>query len=506
MSTRKNIIANYIGQGTQALMNFAFIPMYISYLGIEAYGLIGIFALLQSWLILLDMGMKPALGREMARFTAGVVDAVSIRSLLRSVEVIVMLTALLVTAGIWAGSEWLAAHWVTARHLSQTTITHAFVVMGLVTALRFIEEIYISSINGLQRQVLQSVVTGGMATIRALGAVTILAWVSPTLTAFFLWQGFVSVVTVLIFATAVYRSLPATNQRIHFSWSALVGIWRFAAGMILITLLSLVLTQVDKILLSRLMTLEAFGYYSLAGGVASSLYTLMAPITGALYPRFTQLLAAGEIGILREVYHRGAQMVSVLMGSAAIFLTFFGYDALRVWTGNPTLASKTAPLVALLALAALFNGLMGIPYQLQIANGWTSLAVGITTVGVCLQIPVLLFAIPAFGATGAAGTWLGLNILYVVAGIPLTHRRLLTTEQFAWFRDDFILPLGSATIAAFLLRMGLRQDFERIKELVVLGTAGTCIVMVAMFFAPAVRGQIRIFLSRRIKPINVWTS
>jgi hypothetical protein len=33
-------------------------------------------------------------------------------------------------------------------------------------------------------------------------------------------------------------------------------------------LLSLLLTQIDKILLSRLLTLEAFGYYALAGVVA----------------------------------------------------------------------------------------------------------------------------------------------------------------------------------------------------------------------------------------------
>ena len=75
MHLKKNIIANYLGQGWRALLGLAFIPLYIKYLGVEAYGLIGIFAILQAWLGLLDMGMKPALGREMARFTGGAVDA-----------------------------------------------------------------------------------------------------------------------------------------------------------------------------------------------------------------------------------------------------------------------------------------------------------------------------------------------------------------------------------------------------------------------------------------------
>ena len=53
-------------------MGFIFIPIYISYLGIESYGLIGLFIILQGLLSLLDMGLSPTLNREMARFRAGV--------------------------------------------------------------------------------------------------------------------------------------------------------------------------------------------------------------------------------------------------------------------------------------------------------------------------------------------------------------------------------------------------------------------------------------------------
>ena len=88
VSLKKNVVANFLGQGWRALMGLVFIPLYIKYLGIEAYGLIGIFALLQAWLALLDMGMRPALGREMARFTSGAHNAQSIRDLLRTIEVI----------------------------------------------------------------------------------------------------------------------------------------------------------------------------------------------------------------------------------------------------------------------------------------------------------------------------------------------------------------------------------------------------------------------------------
>ena len=66
---KRNLIANYLGQGWTALMGLAFIALYIKFLGIEAYGLIGIFAVLSAWLALLDMGMTPTVSREMARYT-----------------------------------------------------------------------------------------------------------------------------------------------------------------------------------------------------------------------------------------------------------------------------------------------------------------------------------------------------------------------------------------------------------------------------------------------------
>src|ERR1017187_5737326 len=141
MSLRNNVVANYSGQGWSALMGLAFVPVYIRYLGIEAYGLIGIFALLQVWLALLDMGMRPALAREMARFTAGAHNAQSIRDMLRSVEAIGMAIAGVVVLGIWAASRWLAFDWLRAQSLPIDVVARALTVMGFVIAMTFVQGI-----------------------------------------------------------------------------------------------------------------------------------------------------------------------------------------------------------------------------------------------------------------------------------------------------------------------------------------------------------------------------
>lgn len=499
MSLKKNVVANYFGQGWQALMGLAFIPLYIKYLGIEAYGLIGIFALLQAWLALLDMGMKPALGREMARFTGGAHNAQSIRDLLRSIELVGIAIAGGVALGIWAASGWLASHWVNAKSLPEEVVAQAFAVMGVVTALRFIENIYVSSIAGLQRQLLQNVVTSITATVRGLGAVALLAWVSPTIGAFFIWQGLISMITVAAFAGIVYRALPPAPLPARFSGPALVNIWRFAAGMVAITFLALLLTQVDKILLSRLLTLESFGYYALAGVVANALYMLTGPITTALYPRFTELTTNGDEVALRARYHQGAQMVTVLMGSAAMVLVVFGDRVLRLWTGNLALTQQVAPLMAVLALGSLLNGLMWIPYQMQLAHGWTSLTIKINIVAVSLLVPAILWVVPAYGAIGAAWVWVTLNAGYLMFDIPLMHRRLLRAEKWRWYRQDVALPLAAATATAFLCRWVMPHDLGKLGEFSVLLITACCVLIAAALAAPMVRHQMVRHLPSKIR-------
>lgn len=488
---KRNLIANYVGQGWSALMGLAFIPLYIKYLGIESYGLIGLFAVLQAWLVLLDMGMTPALGREMARFTGGRHNAQSIRDLLRSIEVVALGIAIAIAIGIWAASDWLASDWLKAESLSTETVAHAFTVMGVVTALRFVEGIYRSSILGLQRQVLFNIVNSAMATIRSVGAAAVLVWVSPTIEAFFLWQGAVSILTLFVLAWATYHMLPKAEQAGRFSLKALQGIWRFAGGMMGITFLSLLLMQVDKIMLSRLLNLSEYGYYMLAATVAGALYMVSSPIPQAWFPRLSELHALHDQAGFISTYHQGAQLVSVTMGSATVVLIVFAEQILHLWTQDAELAHRTATLVSLLALGNLLNGLMWIPYQAQLAHGWTGLATRINLIAVMIIVPAILWAAPRYGAEGAAWIWVCLNAGYVLIGVHFMYRKILQTEKWGWYWSDLIQPLGAAVIAAMIIdKLMPAGQLSAFVQVLVFGGASATVMLSASIGAPFIRRKI----------------
>ena len=502
---RRNLIANYLGQGWVALMGLAFIPLYIQYLGIEAYGMIGLFGLLTACLSLLDMGMTPTLSREMARFTGGCHTAESIRDLLRSIEVITLAVAVVLAAAVSLGAQWIATYWLNAEQLPVEVISEGFVIMGVVTALRLIEAVYRSSVVGLQRQVLLNLISSGMATLRAVGAVILLAWVSPTIQAFFLWQGLVSALTLLMLAQVTYSILPKTQRVARFSLAALGSVWRFAGGIAGITLLHLLLTQTDKIILSKLLSLVEFGYYTLAAIVSGTLFLLIQPIVQAWSPRLSHLQASNDQNGLTHAYHQGAQLVTVVAGSAALVFMAAGETFLTLWTQDALLSQRVAPLITLLAFGNFLNCLGWIPYQTQLAYGWTSLAVRTNIVAVMLIAPSILYIVPTYGAEGAAWIWVALNAGYLLIPVHFMYRRILREEKWLWYIDDILRPMLPVFLTAFILQKILEEDMGRLSQLATIVLFSIFTLLIAVIFAPKVReSSLKILFEfyRKLLPSN----
>lgn len=473
-------------------MGLAFVPLYIKYLGIEAYGLIGLYAVLQAWLSLLDMGLTPALGREMGRYTGGSGTRESIRDLLRSVEIIACMLACFLALCLWFASDWLAAHWLMAENLPENTVAQAITYMGLVTALRFLEGIYRSCLIGLQQQIFFNVVNSVLATVRALGAVAVLAFYSNTISAFFIWQAAVSVLSLSTLLLSTYYLLGGSPRSGRFSWVALRGVGRYAGGMMGITFLSLLLTQVDKILLSRLLTLSEFGYYTLAAVVAGSLYILLAPIVQAWFPRLSQLYAANSHAEFVEAYHLGAQLVTVLMGSATLVFLLYSDTILELWISDHETVKNSSTLVKWLALGNLLNGMMTIPYQAQLAYGWTGYAIRVNTISVILIVPAIFLLVPIYGATAAAVVWVCLNAGYIIFGAQYMYSRMLKAERNRWYSQDILRPMLYAIFMAFLVsQFSFDQESRCLQALeVVLG--GLFITAAALFGADRVLRSMRL--------------
>jgi hypothetical protein len=96
--------------------------------------------------------------------------------------------------------------------------------------------------------------------------------------------------------------------------------------------------------------------------------------TAGRFPRFSRLVAIGDTRALSALYHRSSQAMGVLVLPAAAVLALLYHEIMLRWTQSPEAAEATRVVLALFAVGTALNGLMNVPYALQLATGWTRLA------------------------------------------------------------------------------------------------------------------------------------
>lgn len=458
---KKNLFANYVGQGWAALMGIAFVPSYISHLGIDGYGLIGIFAVMQIWFGLLDMGMAATLNREMARFTAGTNSSQFVGSLLRSMEILAVAIAIVIGVIINFSSDWMAIHWLNSNSLSNEVLSNSISIIGIVIGLRIIEGLYRSVLVGLQRQVLYNAILIVLSTFRWAGALAALVFIDASLTIFFYWQLALSIISLFTIAISAYIILPHTARTGSFSKDILWQIKGFAGGFLGFSFLSMALSNIDKVLLMKLLDLHDYGYYILATTVAGALNVLTGPVVQAYYPRLSELHALDSKDEFAKIYHQGAQLVTVFYGTAAILVITMAEVIIRIWSQNVELSTRVAPLLTVVALGNLLNCLMWMPFQAQLAVGWTSMMIRSNVIALLLFMPLILWVVPRYGAIGAAWVWVILNAGYVFFIIYFMHQKILIEEKWRWYIQDIAIPLLTCSVVVIALNDLIDFDFSR---------------------------------------------
>lgn len=494
MSIKRNIAASVAGRLWTALMSFAFVPFYVRFLGVEAYGLIGLFASMMAMFAVLDMGLSTTVNRELSRHGGTGGDA---RTLLRTLEWVYWLVAVGVGGMVVLAAPVIAHRWLSLNALSPEEATTGIRLMGLVAVLRWPVPLYTGALLGLGRQIRLSAVASAAATLQGAGAVLVLWLVAPTITTFFMWQAVVAAAQVVVLGILSWQGLPLAGHRPSFSGGALRAVSGFAAGITGITLLSVVLTQLDKLVLSRLLPLEQFGYYTLAGAIAATLSIAGGALHAAVFPTFSRAAVAGDEAELRRLYHASSQLMALLVLPAAIGVIAFAPELLLAYLRDPAIAANTTTLLRLLVGGNALLTLMLLPLALQLAHGWTTLSLYKNVLAVALFVPALWVMVTRFGAVGAALVWLGLTLGYFLIEVQVMHRRLLRGAQWRWYLVDIATPALISTAVLGAARLLVTPTTRPLSTLMVIGAAGALAFGLSTLALPAARRAIRQALPSR---------
>lgn len=502
MVLRKNIIANYAGKLYTILIGVIILPFYLELLGAEAYGLVGFFVLIQSWMALLDIGMSPTISREVAKLKSSntLKNKELFKSLLHSLEFIFIGISLVVSLGIILFSDWLSSNWLNVETLDLGTVSYCIILMGVMVGIRFLSTLYKSGIAGAEEQVWLNIANVLIATLKFVGVLFILYFISTDVQYFFEYQIVVAFLEFFIFFIKFYKTVEIGKFKLYFSYAAIKPIIPFAGGIAFTTAIWIIMTQLDKSLLSNILTLEKYGYFMIVAMVANAIMQLVDPISQAILPRMTSLHTQNQDDEMIKVYKKSTQLMAVFIFSVVGIVGVFSYELLYSWTGNEAVSIWSKDILFWYVLGNGITAISAFQYYLQFAHGKLKMHVQYNIFLASISIPIISWAAYTHGAIGVALVWFSLSLLSFLIWVPLVHHKFAPGMHKNWILKD-ILPIFLSTLLFLSIVKYIDIDFNHSRIIIfsILCLLGVLLLTMNALVSSEGRKLILTFLGRYIK-------
>ena len=279
-----DVLSSYILSGLNIIFRFFLIPIYIKYIGLAAYGIIGFYGSIQAVLVLFEFGMGLTSNKILAEETVSISDQT--KRTLKSVELIYLTCALMLGLIIILFANQIAQTWL---HINDKSINGQNIVrlMGVLFIVSWPKSLYNGFLTGQKKILLMNTISTIILLIQNLLLFLIITKWNSTLNSYFyilIFTSFSEIISLRYFATSSlkpckkYASRPELNK-----------FYSYSSGVIVFSILSLLIFQFDKFYISYSFPIESLGIYNLAGVIPFAMLTLIYPITTASFPRIVKI-------------------------------------------------------------------------------------------------------------------------------------------------------------------------------------------------------------------------
>lgn len=498
----KNTIANLASRIWTMLANFIFVPLYIRYLGEEAFGLVTFFVTLQTVLNLLGLGFSKTLRREFASdVTSGKTNEYKYK-LLRSIETICWMIALVIIALCFFFSTFIAQKWLSFEKLSQDTVSLTIFLMGISIGIQLIANVYLGCLFGQEKQVQADTIQFIWSLVKNAGVVIVISLVAADIRLFYVWYIFIDIIYMLFIRYFVIHYLAESTTKLNWSFRdfiALKNVYGFAIGIMFISIGYALNSQVDKIIISNRFSLTIVGSYNSTYNL-SYVASIIASAAGiAIFPRFTSLFTAKSIEDQKALYLKVNGIVNIFSSTLGAFIAVFSYDILKVWTGSSEIASTMQNAGLYLILGTTISAFQEIPYNYFLACGVTlvnAIQTGCSIIYVLLITPIF---INHLGILGAAISWLVEMLLSTTIYLLVFYKKYFNNNIFKYIVIDTYSPLGISLICAFFLRRFLQYLKLDVLSTIAIAILSGVVVLVFMLYLKNQKYFIKYIFQGKIK-------
>ena len=407
---KRNVVSNLIGTAAVTILTVAITPLQIKLLGIEAYGIVGFIATLQVIFAVFDLGLSSTLTRELAIDSSP--KKLASHSLVSTVTGVYWIVAIAISLLIIMYAEPISRWWFHDHSMNQATLSFSLSVIGLYLGLRWPVAMYVGILSGLQRMDILNLIKVGIAVFRLGGGIAVLL-IWGTLDAFLVWIVISAILELACYWLVCRKIFPGLSLLKGFSFQEIRRVWKFSVSMNALSLMAIIIIQMDRLMISKLDSLEILGYYNFAYMAVSGLGLVLSAINSSVVPWLaSSLQVKPEINLL-DRYEKSALLILLVVGFFASAMIFYPYLLLSMWV-DQVAALNSYKIFLLLALGSWISAINANLYNVAIASGKPYWHLRINAILIVPYSLALYFLIVNYGGIGAASGWILLNVLYML--------------------------------------------------------------------------------------------
>lgn len=483
---RTLVLASFAGKVIYALSSLATLPVLTWMLGQESVGLLGFFTSLLMVFMALDGGLTSSVTRELAglanlRQRAPRRYRLHVFAVANTYLLLFIVLGLLVSLVVALSANFLTTGWLKVEGLELSQVRLSILWMGLFIGLNFPVLMLQAALQGREMQVALNLLYVPYALLRTLGVLAGLYLLGnkASIELYFLLQVVLQLLYLVCLIVLFYFEGGASGWRVRPAWRFVRRGLGFGSGVLMISLTSVVVVQIDKLYLSGMLPLGEYAVYALAGTFAGIPYIFSSSLYAVLFPRFSTSGLSGDTSRLGQVFRAAFCGFAIVLGVTCIAAWFFTVYPLRLIFDTP-LALAVAEIMPVLLTGTALQALLIIPFALQLAAGWTALALRLNLA----SIPLILLSLPpmvsAYGAVGAAWLWLFYNLLtftltlyFVVRRFPFLRPTLVSFARVLVFLLMVLTPI------LYAVQLWLLPGLSDVLVVVILTLLGALLVALA---------------------------
>ena len=454
---KQNIIANFSAKIWIISIGLITTPVHLQLLGGEAYGFVGLLMTFSVITTLFDFGISHVILKESATCykvtNPSEADKKNFLNIVTTLKYFNIFLSVTLFIAVLISADLVSTNLLELDKLQPVEARQLIVYLGAASALIWYTSFYRNILIGIQMQVWLSKNDVVFFSLKHLGAIVSMHIFGKNAEVFFIHIILVTLLENIVVQLKVYKVLKIKfGKEKKFSINSLKKVWRYALSTASTSVVGMMVSQADVLLLPAMLPMKEYGYYMTARVLGRSILHLTQPLSAAYRPRLMELAVKSSEIEIRNTYFQASRLAALAIIPAAILISIFSKEILLLWTQNSELAKVTNTTLSLLVLGTMINALMNIAYSLQLAHGWTSLALKTNIVMLILLFPLMKYLISSHGMVGTALSWFIINLGYLLIVIPLMHRRLLTGEASSWYLKNLIPVLLISALLPLIIK------------------------------------------------------